>query len=419
MTSSNPARSPIPSHALAALAISAGLATGVALGGCAAQPTAEKAPWISSPQSAVNPSSTLAAVGQGGDPEAARAAAVRAVTREVADRVGAPGFNVDQYAERLLRAGEDPRSTTELLTPREFVVAAPAVNIQVIQQAQDPRTGRFATLATIDRASLSQVYASEAARNADIVARLWNGASGQNSYQFTETLISAQLAAQARDALARGAQKIGESLPTPPGVTAFRPTQQEIRAAMAQATSPVSAGVFAESDLPPAIADEVRQELFRLRVPQFTDRSQADIDILTRFTTEPTNQSATGAMLLTWRLTLEPVTKTGTSLEMLLLEGKTGSRTLEEARQEAQRLAVAELRQKGEDFLRRVLYSQGNAPVLPPVVTTTITNTTTTTTTTTSVQSPTVTTTTVTPAPPATTTTTTTTTPGAAPANPR
>lgn len=421
MQSAFPARSQIPSSGFArSLALVAGLTLGVSsvLGGCVTQPTATKAGWIGAPENASNLSTTLAAVGQGGDPESARAAAVRGVTQEVANRVGSPGFSVEQYASRLLRTGEDPRATTELLQPREFVVAAPAVNIQLTQQTRDDRTGRYAMLATIDRATLAQAYASEAAHNADVAARLWNSASGQNAYQFTETLISAQLAAQARDALARGAQKIGESLATPPGVPAFRPTQEEIRAAMTQAVSPVSAGVYAESDLPPAIADEVRQELFRLRVPQFTERSKSDIDILTRFTTEPTSQSATDAKLVNWRLTLEPITKTGTSLEMLVLEGKTGSRTLEDARNEAQRLATVELREKGEEFLRRVLYSQGNAPVLPPVVTTTITNTTTTTTTTTEVKAPTVTTTTVSPAVPATTTTTTTTTAPASPTNP-
>ncbi len=406
------ARSQIPSFVLPGVLA---LCAGAALGGCAAQPTAEKPAWVASPQNAVNPSTTLVAVGQGGDPESARAAAEKAVTQEVASRVGAPGFDIAQFETRMLRAGDDPRQTVELLAPREFVAAAPLVGIQYAQQTQDPRTGRFATMATIDRAGLTNAYLNEAARNADRAARLWNSASGQNAYQFTETLIAAQLAAQARDALARGAQKIGASLATPPGVTAYRPTIEEIRVAMTQAQSPVSAGVFAQSEIPASIADEIKQELFRLRVPQFTDQSKADIDLMTRLTFEPTNQGAAQAVLVNWRLVIEPVTRTGTNLEALVLEGKTGSRSWDEARQEAARLALVELREKGEDYLRRVLYSQGTAPVLPPVVSTTVTNTTTTTTTTTTVQSPTVTTTTITPAPAATTTTTTTTAPAGTP----
>lgn len=410
------ARSQIPSLLLAS-GLLVGPAALLTLAGCqVAQPSTAKEAWVGSPETAANPSTTLAAVGQGGDPEAARAAAVKGVTQEVARRVSAPGFNIDQYATRLRTVGDDPMTTVELLRPREFVAAAPMVNIQITQTTRDERTGRYFALATIDRASLAQVYSAEAGRNASMVGQLWNGAAGQNAYQFTETLTTAQLAAQARDALARTSQKIGESLTTPPGVTIFRPTQEEIRVAMSQAVSPVSAGVFAGSDLPPSIADELRQSLFRLRVPQFTDRSRADIDIVTQFTMQPVSDGAADARLMNWRLTLEPINKTGTSLEMLVLEGKTGGRSDPDARQEATRVALIELREKGDNFLRKVLYSQGSAPVLPPVVTTTVTNSTVTTTTTTAVTSPTVTTTTVTPASPATTTTTTTT-PSNQPAN--
>ena len=337
------------------------LAAAASMVGCAAK---NKAPaWVSDPASRLDPSTYFMAIGDGPSLGGAEREAKQDLVRQVAEATDHEPTDASEYVRRVEQAGGRPEVTAELLELKDLDAAAPLVGLQIVERWSDPKRGRYVVLGAISRPLLVSAYETEMRLNSALADRLAARAEGETvtlrKFAMLRTaLVAAEAYNELRFARGRLAGALSGYDPTldPPDAS-----ESELREEIAALRATVAASIesVGQDQVPVVIETEVKSALQRLNVPVKTDESEGNVRILVGFNVIPVNETARDARLVNWRLSVEVVEdSTGRSLATLGLDGKTGGKTVADARTEAARLARVELREKIDEFLNRTLFEQ-------------------------------------------------------------
>lgn len=331
------------------------------VGGCAGR---QRAPgWVKDPTDRLDPETYFVAVGIGMSSAEADLSAKLDLMEQIRGATSHEARDTSEYVRRVEQAGGQPEVTAELLELGSFEAASPLVGQQIVERWTNQKKGRYYALGAVNKALLVKTYETEMRMNAALSNRLAERAEKEEVTlrRFSE-LRTALVAAIAYNDLRFARAKLGEPLLgyddtlDPPDASA-----SELRDRIAELRASVAASIESRGpeEVPLVIETELKSALQRLNVPVRTDATQGDVRLLVTFAVLPVNQTAEEAKLVNWRLSVEVVEDaTGRSLSTLALDGKTGSKTLEDAKAEATRLARIDLRTQIDDFLNKTLFEQ-------------------------------------------------------------
>jgi len=338
-----------------------GILLGTVLEGCAGR---QRLPdWVGDPGTLRDASGYFVAVGEGPSVEAAEQDAKGQLLEQVREAVGDEHPDLDEYAHRVEQAGGQPRVTVDLLGLESIDAAGPLIGYEIVRRYVDERSGVRYAMGAISRALLVNAYETEMRLNSALADRLASQAEDEEVTLRRFTLLRTSLvAAEAYNALrARRGRLAGPLSGYDPSLDPPDESVSELREQIATLRSRVAASIESRGpdDVPIVIEAELKSALQRLNVPVRTQEGEGQVRIFVTYAVIPVNEHVDVARLVNWRLNVEVVEDgSGRSLATLVLDDKTGGKTLADARAEATRLARIALRERIDEFLNTTLFEQ-------------------------------------------------------------